>query len=202
MRNPYSRERFWKYFLYWVEESSNTEFKWNVSTLLHCFFCCEKCIKKIWGKAENVEVAVSWKNLWRLENCFPTTDSQTQKLVCRQEDILIANWTRKSFYGISQNRLHKTFNKIYPRRCNFRLLLPSTWHPRRSILFYNAFIKSKNVPFNWSFAPKEKHAKKKTFCIQYILFFWETQSPRGTCAHKIYRGWNNEGRISPSSNSI
>ena len=41
------------------------------------FFCCEKCIKKIWGKAENVEVAVSWKNLWRLENCFPTTDIQT-----------------------------------------------------------------------------------------------------------------------------
>ena len=139
---------------------------------------------------------------WKIVFPPQTTRHCSWWIVCRQEDILIANWTRKSFYGISQNRLHKTFNKIYPRRCNFRLLLPSTWHPRRSILFYNAFIKSKNVPFNWSFAPEENHAKKKTFCIQYILFFWETQSPRGTCAHKIYRGWNNEGRISPSSNSI
>ena len=116
---------------------------------------------------------------WKIVFPPQTTRHFSWWIVCRQEDILIANWTRKSFYGISQNRLHKTFNKIYPRRCNFRLLLPSTWHPRRSILFYNAFIKSKNVPFNWSFAPKENHAKKEDSFEYNTFSSFERPNPPG-----------------------
>ena len=125
---------------------------------------------------------------WKIVFPPQTTRHCSWWIVCRQEDILIANWTRKSFYGISQNRLHKTFNKIYPRRCNFRLLLPSTRHPRRSILFYNAFIKSKNVPFNWSFAPKENHAKKEDFLYTIHSLLLRDPIPQGhLCSQNISR---------------